>query len=107
MELNATPIEIGKRIYSRRRQLGITQEALADAVETTPQAISNYERGERELKAGVIVKISSALHISTDFLLTGRQNSVALPETLSAAQKEKLLDLFGKCVALLEENSQA
>lgn len=42
-------LDIGKRIYERRRQAGITQERLAELADTTPQAISNYERGEREL----------------------------------------------------------
>lgn len=64
--------EIGQRIYTRRKQLGMTQEQLCEMAGTTPQAISNYERGERELKASTVVKIAEALHVSCDWLLTGR-----------------------------------
>ena len=51
--------EIGQRIYTRRKQLGMTQEQLCEMAGTTPQAISNYERGERELKASAVVKIQN------------------------------------------------
>lgn len=97
METNTTPAEIGKRIFARRRQLGITQEALADAVETTPQIISNYERGERELKAGAIVRIAAALHVSVDFLLAGTESvGIQLSESLGTQQKQQLRDIIEK-----------
>lgn len=101
MDNKSTPVEVGKRMYARRKQLGITQEALADLAETTPQAISNYERGERELKAGMIVKIAEALHVSTDFLLTGVEpNRLALPEAFPETKKQQLYDILEKCIAL-------
>lgn len=107
MEKPSTPAEVGKRIYARRKALGITQEELADFADTTPQAISNYERGERELKAGMLVKIAAVLHISVDFLLTGvQQNGFVLPQTISAEKKRQLYDIFEKCAALLDTPPQ-
>ena len=70
-------LDIGKRIYERRRQAGITQERLAELADTTPQAISNYERGERELRAKTIIRLAAALNTTADFLLTGKSNSLA------------------------------
>ncbi len=105
MDSKSTPVEVGKRMYMRRKQLGITQEALADFAETTPQAISNYERGERELKAGMIVKIAESLRVSTDFLLTGAEpGRLPLPETLSEEKKQQLYDILEKCIALTGED---
>lgn len=108
MENPTTPVEVGKRIFVRRKALGITQEELADFAETTPQAISNYERGERELKAGMLVKIAAALHISVDFLLTGvQQNGFTLPETIPEEKKRQLYDIFEKCTALLDGSANS
>lgn len=54
----------------------MTQESLSEITGSTPQAISNYERGERELRAGMIIKMADALRDTTDYLLTGKSNSI-------------------------------
>lgn len=94
-------IEIGKRIYERRKQLGMTQEELSELTETTPQAISNYERGERELKASTIIKMSVALKISSDFLLTGSETSLLnRNEIISPEKLNSLREIIDKCIDL-------
>lgn len=102
-EYNEFLIEVGNRIYDRRKQLGITQEYLSELCDTTPQAISNYERGERELKASSIIKMSKALKVSTDYLLTGTDTSLdALCEDLSEKNVVILKDIIGKCIDLIK-----
>lgn len=80
-------LEIGRRIYESRKQAGLTQERLAELADTTPQAISNYERGERELKAKIIIKIAHSLNITTDYLLKGKNDSFSW---LNISEIEKL-----------------
>jgi transcriptional regulator with XRE-family HTH domain len=100
-EYNSFLIDIGNRIYDRRKQLGITQEYLSELCDTTPQAISNYERGEREMKASSIIKMSNALNISTDYLLTGIDTSLdSLCEDLSEKDIAILKDIINKCIDL-------
>ena len=99
-------LEIGKRIYERRKQLGITQEYLAELADTTPQAISNYERGERELKVSTILKISSALKITTDYLLTGETNTFSVNNDFSNISDKNVRlinEIVERCIELTEK----
>lgn len=63
--------EIGKRIMDRRKKLGLTQEALAEKGEVTTQFVSYAESGKRAMSPENLLKISSALEVSADYLLTG------------------------------------
>lgn len=63
--------EIGKRILDRRKQLGLTQEALAEKAEVTTQFVSYAESGKRAMRPENLLKISEALGVSADYLLTG------------------------------------
>lgn len=103
---NELSIEIGKRIYEKRKQIGMTQERLSEIAETTPQAISNYERGERELKAKTIVKIADALNVTADYLLTGRVNALSSGHKLEdLTEKDALIinDIVEKCCELAKK----
>lgn len=40
-------VEVGQRIQSRRRQMGLTQEQLADKMNVSKQMVSNLERGQQ------------------------------------------------------------
>ena len=63
--------EIGKRIMDRRKKLGLTQEALAEKGEVTTQFVSYAESWKRAMRPENLLKISSALEVSADYLLTG------------------------------------
>ena len=67
-------IEMGKRIYSMRKELRLTQEEMAERADTTKQTISLAEKGKQELRAGYVVKIADALGVSTDYLLKGTRS---------------------------------
>ena len=64
-------LEIGKRIMDRRKKLGLTQEALAEKGDATTQFVSYAESGKRAMRPENLLKISSALEVSADYLLTG------------------------------------
>ena len=63
--------EIGQRIIERRKQLGLTQEALAEKGDMTTQFVSYAETGKRAMRPENLKKISNALDVSADYLLTG------------------------------------
>lgn len=64
-------LEVGKRITERRKSLGWTQEELAEKAELTPQFVSYAESGKRAMRPENLLKLSKALKVSTDYLLTG------------------------------------
>ena len=64
-------LEIGKRITDRRKSLGWTQQELADRGDLTPQFVSYAESGKRAMRPENLLKLSSTLGVSADFLLSG------------------------------------
>lgn len=67
-------IAIGKRIQNRRKQLGYTQEQLAEMMNVSIQMVSNLERGNKAIRIDNLINISEIMNISTDYILTGKQN---------------------------------
>lgn len=65
---------IGKRISERRKQLGLTQERIAEVMDVSIQMISNLERGNKAIKIDNLIKISEILGVSTDYILTGKHS---------------------------------
>lgn len=63
--------EMGKRIIKRRKQLGLSQEQLAELADVSPQMISTAERGSKSILSENLYKISKALGVSSDYLLSG------------------------------------
>ena len=61
--------EIGARIHARRKELGLTQEALADRMEVSIQMISNLELGKKAIRPENLVKLCNALNVSADYIL--------------------------------------
>ena len=65
--------EVGERICERRKNLGYTQEQLAERMDVSIQMISNLERGNKAIKIDNLLKLSKILSVSTDYILTGIQ----------------------------------
>lgn len=61
---------IGRRMMERRKKLGLTQEALAEKGDVTPQFVSYAEAGKRAMRPENLLKIASALGVSADYILT-------------------------------------
>jgi len=98
--------EIGLRICNRRKQLGLTQEALAEKGDVTAQFVSNAELGKRAMRPENLIKISKALDISTDYLLTGDivdKDMLLLSEKmrkLSPSQLRTIENIVDECLTL-------
>lgn len=62
---------VGERIKQLRKQQNLTQQQLANKVGVTYIQIGRYETGKSNASADVLQKIASALHTTTDFLMSG------------------------------------
>jgi len=67
--------EAGLLIRQRRREMGLTQEALAARIHVSAKAISKWERGAGMPDAAIIPALSAVLGVSADSLLSGRVNT--------------------------------
>lgn len=64
-------IQMGLRLATRRKELNITQEVLAERMGVSIQMVSNMEQGKKAIRPENLIKVCEVLNISTDYALTG------------------------------------
>ena len=102
--------EIGQRIIERRKKLGLTQEALAEKGDMTTQFVSYAESGKRAMRPENLKKISNALNVSADYLLTGDivdKDLLILSDKmrkLSPSQLRIIENVIDECISLFNED---
>lgn len=63
--------EMGNRILIKRKQLNLSQDKLAEKAGISSQVVSSAERGAKAVRPENLLKISMALGVSADYLLSG------------------------------------
>lgn len=102
--------EIGQRIIERRKKLGLTQEALAEKGDMTTQFVSYAESGKRAMRPENLKKISHALDVSADYLLTGDivdKDLLILSDKmrkLSPSQLRIVENVVDECITLFNDD---
>ena len=69
---------IGSRISRYRKERGLTQEALAEKLGVSSQAVSKWENDQSCPDISLLSVLSKLLGITTDELLTGKEPEVQL-----------------------------
>ncbi len=87
-------VEFGERLRQLRKERNLTQKQLATLIGVKNSVISFYEVGDRTPSLEVIIKLSKALHISTDTLLGLDKSEVINISGLSEADKQYLQSLI-------------
>ena len=85
--------EIGRRITEIRREVGLTQEQLAERAGISVVHLCNIELGKKTPGLMVLIRIAEALEVATDWIL--RANT---PGTYAVAN-EKIGDLLEDCTS--------
>ena len=67
-------VELGKRIHECREHSGMTQAELSERIGCSSNHLSRIERGIKPCSIDLLAAMSSALQVSTDYLLTGMQS---------------------------------
>jgi len=100
-------ITISKNIAALRKQKGITQEQLAEAINISPQAVSKWETGVSQPDTMTMPMIADFFHVSIDYLYRGKdavcdelyekvfQKVCNIPDQMSTASFEEALKIFG------------
>jgi transcriptional regulator with XRE-family HTH domain len=90
---------IGRRVRSRRLELGLSQERLAELLGVTFQQVQKYEKGVNRIAASRLFDISAALDASIDYFFEGLTPSIARTKRargdLRASESDRLLAHFG------------
>ena len=66
--------EIGARINLKRKELGMTQEQLAEKMDVSVQMISNLEQGKKAIRPENLIKLCDALNVSSDYILRNKKS---------------------------------
>ncbi|MDP8916463.1 MAG: helix-turn-helix domain-containing protein, partial [Pseudomonadota bacterium] len=64
-------VHVGEQVRQRRRQLGLSQERLADALGLTFQQVQKYERGANRISASKLWDTASFLGVPIDWFFQG------------------------------------
>lgn len=92
---------VGKNIRALRQARGITQEAFAEQLHVTRQAVSNWETGRTEPDLDTIQAIAAALRAEFTEVVYGPGHVMnAVPEAYRRFQKKKVI-VFAILAALL------
>ncbi len=62
---------LGQRIKAQRIRIGMTQEELAEKMNTTKSMISYYENDHGDMKQSLIAEFASVLNTTVEYLFCG------------------------------------
>ena len=74
-EPSAIDRHVGVRIRMRRRELGVSQERLAEAIGLTFQQIQKYERAANRVSASKLWEIGQVLHVPVSYFYEGLEGA--------------------------------
>jgi len=91
---------VGRRMRARRRQLGLSQQALGDALGISYQQVQKYEQGVSRIGAGRLQQLAEILNVPVsvffDEKLGGSQNRGAVFAFLDTPYSFRLVSAFAK-----------
>ena len=96
---------IGKRIMENRKRLGLTQDALAERLGVTAQAVSKWENDQSCPDISLLPKLAKLLGVTVDVLLSGEEEkteTVLVPE----AERKDIKDMMFRIVIDSDDGSK-
>lgn len=84
---------IGERIKHFREKQGMSQELLAEKLNTTKQTVSRYERGDRQANQDILFQLSGIFNVSIDEFFPKGQNKDNTNDFERALKMAKDLDI--------------
>jgi len=90
--------DIGERLKKRRRELGISQEELAETLDVTYQQVQRYENGTNKLNVENIQLIAGVLSVPVSYFFDSDRAFTVAEETAPylPTEESKLLRYFRK-----------
>ena len=103
--------EIGNRLLSIRKKIGMTQAEVAEAAGLSDRTYADIERGTVNMRTETLLRICRTLHITPDEVLTTSRNNISLQQealmmrlnACSPKEKEVALQLLSVYLQSLSE----
>jgi transcriptional regulator with XRE-family HTH domain len=108
---NLDYIAIGNRIRSTRKNIGLSQEELAEECGLSVSFMGHIERGSRKMSLETLVVLCEALNVSADYLLMDDmpENDMVLQDILCEVKKKgsfhysKLITIIKALAEIIEK----
>lgn len=84
----------GARIIAARKARGMSQQDLANALETSQATIHRYETEDRDPKSGVVVKLAAALGVTVSYLLGATDDMGIEPDKPKDQRLSEIVDIY-------------
>ena len=81
---------LGKRIAALRREKEWTQDALAEVLGVSPQAVSKWENDQTCPDISLLPKLAQELGVTVDELLSGKQETAPLVQVVPEPQRKDI-----------------
>ena len=78
---------LSENLKKIRKDNNLSQEQLAELADVSPQMISTAERGNKSILSENLYKISKALNVSADYLLSGEITESSFSELYNRVLK--------------------
>lgn len=99
-------IQIGRLIYEKRKELGLTQQELADRLQITNKAVSKWENGDGMPDVNLLAPLAAELGLTVDELLSGEEKAPCAENNINESYEsesrlnESLSDVSAKDVII-------
>ena len=90
---------IGRKIAKARNQKGLTQEQLAEKVDSNSGYISNIETAKKKPSLGLLIRIVNVLDLSLDYLLVNNMENKKFKNVV------QIIELY-KEIQMLDEDDK-
>ncbi len=84
---------LGSRIAALRKKKTLTQEALADELHVSPQAVSKWENAQACPDITALPKLARILGTTVDALLSGEEEATPVVQVLPPEQRKAIDDM--------------
>ena len=95
---------LGEKLTLYRKKNNLTQDAVAETLGVTAQAVSNRERGETLPDVSVLPDLAAALHCSVDAILSGGSGCGGYRRYITVAQMRGALTCIQQLGELLGQD---
>lgn len=85
-------MNIGEKIYQLRKQQNLSQEALAERVNVTRQAVSKWELGTSVPELETVVALARTFGVTTDYLLSHEETASCAEPVQTQPQQQDWMD---------------
>lgn len=96
-----------EQLRELRTAKGVSQQVVADYLEITRQAYSNYENGNRDPDNETLLKLAEYFGVTVDYLLRGKENAPTQEGERQVSDQEIRAAFFGGADDLSEEEMSA